>query len=218
MSKRIIKQEEHRKWTGKRLAFFRKKVDMSQAQLAGLVPCSTDLISRIERGIQDPTFQIICSITHSIGITPNDLCPIDLLNRSGGNDTHSYAGFLGIADTPQSGIDFGKAKDMIVGVLRGLHPMRNKSADTLESFVLFCSIPRSRREMMDFCQIKANSHFRDYILYPLLKRGFLQRTVPEKPSSPDQRYFLTIPDSVIHEVESQNLRQKQEEEQSQTLP
>ncbi|MBQ5330574.1 MAG: putative DNA binding domain-containing protein [Oscillospiraceae bacterium] len=61
----------------------------------------------------------------------------------------------------------------------------SKLIDILE----FCSIPRTRAELQEFCGYKSPSHFRERILIPLLAGGQLAQTIPEKPNSPKQRYI-----------------------------
>lgn len=212
MGNGTTKQEEYRRWTGRKVAYYRKLAVLTQAQLARLVPCSTDQISRIERGVQDPTFQTACLIASRLGITPNELCPAEILVTHNHVFFSSCSSKTGIACTAKSGIVFGMAVEKIMEEFRCLRPTHRVFEERLEYLIAYCSTPRSRQEMMDVFQMKSKSHFRDYILYPLLKKGFLQRTIPDKPSSPDQRYYLVIPDEVFEEIEAQLMRQKKREE------
>jgi len=50
---------------------------------------------------------------------------------------------------------------------------------------------RSREELQDACGIKDREHFRKAYLEPLLQRGWLERTIPDKPRSRLQRYRTT---------------------------
>ncbi|NLO71128.1 MAG: AAA family ATPase [Porphyromonadaceae bacterium] len=54
----------------------------------------------------------------------------------------------------------------------------------------FCKIPRSRLEMMEFLQLKHNQTFRDNYLKPLLEKGILKMTLPDKPNSMYQKYVV----------------------------
>ena len=54
--------------------------------------------------------------------------------------------------------------------------------------VQFCQVPRSRQEMMDFIGIVNSKGFRRRYLVPLLNSGALEMTIPDKPSSPNQKY------------------------------
>jgi ATP-dependent DNA helicase RecG len=53
----------------------------------------------------------------------------------------------------------------------------------------FCRTPRSREEIQAFLNLKHREHFRAEILKPLLEKGLLSPTIPEKPTSPKQKYY-----------------------------
>lgn len=55
----------------------------------------------------------------------------------------------------------------------------------------FCQIPRSSKEIQAHINIKNNEYFRKYILHPLLEKGIIKPTLPEKPTSPKQKYYST---------------------------
>ena len=63
------------------------------------------------------------------------------------------------------------------------------SPEQLTGILDFCSEPRTRKELQDFCGYKSISHFREQILTPLLQGGQLILTIPEKPNSPKQQYI-----------------------------
>ena len=123
---------------------------MTQRVLAERALCSACLISRIERGIRDPNFQLLCAIARILGVTPNALC------------------------SPDWG--FGEGKKI------------PEKPGWTERLLLFCLMPRTKREMMAFCGLSSEAWFRKKVLYPLLADGLLSRTIPDKPSSPGQRY------------------------------
>jgi len=54
----------------------------------------------------------------------------------------------------------------------------------------FCKIPRSRTELQAFFGLKDREHFRKTILKPLIDAGILLLSIPDKPSSPKQRYGI----------------------------
>ncbi|MDQ6955446.1 MAG: putative DNA binding domain-containing protein [Mariprofundaceae bacterium] len=54
--------------------------------------------------------------------------------------------------------------------------------------LVFCSEPRSREEMQHFMGLKDREHFRKALLVPLLDQGLLKLTMPDKPTSPKQKY------------------------------
>lgn len=53
----------------------------------------------------------------------------------------------------------------------------------------FCEIARSGSEIQVFIGIKSRRYFRENILNPLIKGGLLKLTIPDKPTSPKQKYY-----------------------------
>lgn len=51
--------------------------------------------------------------------------------------------------------------------------------------------PRSRAELQRAARLEDREHFRKAYLEPLLEAGLLERTIPDKPTSPRQRYRTT---------------------------
>jgi hypothetical protein len=60
--------------------------------------------------------------------------------------------------------------------------------DRTGKLLLFCSQPRTRDEMQQYIGITSRAHFIDHYLKPLLETGQLRMTIPDKPSSPSQKY------------------------------
>lgn len=54
-----------------------------------------------------------------------------------------------------------------------------------------CKPENTAAELMKISKRSNKSKFKNDILNPLIKFGFLQRTLPEKPNSPKQKYRLT---------------------------
>lgn len=63
------------------------------------------------------------------------------------------------------------------------------SADKLAALTEFCSTPRSRKEMQEFCGIKTAEYFRKHIIQPMLQSRILKQTIPDKPNSRNQKYM-----------------------------
>ena len=59
----------------------------------------------------------------------------------------------------------------------------------IEKLLECCTTPRTRGEMQEFMQINHRECFRSKILNPLIKRELLKRTIPDKPTSPNQKYY-----------------------------
>lgn len=62
---------------------------------------------------------------------------------------------------------------------------------TVEKLLDFCSKPRSRQEIANFLQIKSSPYLSRVYLVPLLESGKIHMTLPEKPSSKNQKYIRT---------------------------
>lgn len=54
----------------------------------------------------------------------------------------------------------------------------------------FCKTPRKMVEIQEFMNYKHKTYFRRKILNPLIKGGLLKLTIPDKPTSPNQRYHF----------------------------
>jgi DNA-binding PadR family transcriptional regulator len=46
-------------------------------------------------------------------------------------------------------------------------------------------------ELMQLAQRQNRTKFRDRVLKPLLRKEFIELTIPDRPRSPEQRYRLT---------------------------
>lgn len=69
-------------------------------------------------------------------------------------------------------------------------PQANPQANQeIKKILNFCIIPKSRMEIQEFIGIKDREHFRKNYLRPLIKDGLLKLTIPDKPRSPNQRYY-----------------------------
>ncbi len=55
----------------------------------------------------------------------------------------------------------------------------------------FCSVPRKLPEIMEHVGLKHRSHTKSRFIDPLIERGFLRMTVPDKPRSILQQYVRT---------------------------
>ena len=60
--------------------------------------------------------------------------------------------------------------------------------DRIDKILKFCEEPKSRDEIQEYVGIKNREYFRNKILNPLIKKDILQLTLPNKPTSPKQKY------------------------------
>lgn len=59
----------------------------------------------------------------------------------------------------------------------------------LNKILNYCRTPRSRKEIQDFCGIAGRKKFNATYLKPLLESGKLAMTIPDKPTSRNQKYY-----------------------------
>lgn len=60
---------------------------------------------------------------------------------------------------------------------------------TFERVIEFCDIPRTKKEIQEYLQIKSERYIREKVITPLIENGRIQRTIPDKPNSPKQKYI-----------------------------
>ncbi len=78
---------------------------------------------------------------------------------------------------------------------RALPDLKEAGSDTHDSetaeggdLLRFCAVPRSRQEIAEFLNIKSVPYAIKAHVMPLVERGLLTLSLPEKPRSPKQRY------------------------------
>lgn len=65
----------------------------------------------------------------------------------------------------------------------------NQATDEIKKLLEFCKVPRSREELQAFMNLNNRGYFRTKILNPLIKGSLLKLTIPDKPTSPKQKYY-----------------------------
>ena len=65
----------------------------------------------------------------------------------------------------------------------------NQDNEDIKGLLEFCRTPRTREEMQLFMGLNNRGHFRQKILNPLIKGGLLKMTLPDKPTSRNQKYY-----------------------------
>ena len=58
-----------------------------------------------------------------------------------------------------------------------------------KSLLIFCRTPRTRREICDYLGLSSTTYAIQRHVMPLVEKGFICLSIPEKPSSPRQLYF-----------------------------
>ena len=62
-----------KKLFGRRLRSLRKLRDLTQEGLAEVCDVSAEYVSRIERGLVSPSFDVIAALCHALKVEPHDL-------------------------------------------------------------------------------------------------------------------------------------------------
>jgi ATP-dependent DNA helicase RecG len=58
-----------------------------------------------------------------------------------------------------------------------------------DKVLAYCIEPKTRTEIQEYLDLKNRDHFRKSILNPLIESGKLLRTIPDKPTSPNQQFY-----------------------------
>ena len=64
-------------------------------------------------------------------------------------------------------------------------------AEQVSKLLRAAAEPATREQLQDAVGLQNREHFRQTYLEPLLTARWLERTIPDKPTSPHQRYFRT---------------------------
>ena len=68
--------------------------------------------------------------------------------------------------------------------------MQDKSLnERIIKILQYCDTPKSRESIQSHINIKNRDYFRKHILKPLLEKGLLLMTIPDKPTSSKQKYY-----------------------------
>lgn len=61
--------------------------------------------------------------------------------------------------------------------------------ESINPLIEFCKTPRTRDEMQHFMKISHRGYFFKRILNPLIEKGLIKLQMPDKPTSPNQKYY-----------------------------
>jgi ATP-dependent DNA helicase RecG len=59
------------------------------------------------------------------------------------------------------------------------------------TLMTFCSEERTLQEMMELSKRSNRTKYRDQVLGPMMEEGWIEMTIPDKPTSKNQRYRLS---------------------------
>jgi len=79
-------------------------------------------------------------------------------------------------------------------------PVRDNLSDKEEELLKFLEIPRSRQEVVEHLGLKSSVYAIQTYLKPLIERGLVGMTIPDKPGSRNQR-FVVFPTGRMREID-----------------
>lgn len=65
----------------------------------------------------------------------------------------------------------------------------NQVDEEIRKLLEFCKTPKTMAEIQSFVGFKHRSHYRKTVIDPLIKGGLLNLVIPDKPTSPKQKYY-----------------------------
>lgn len=68
-------------------------------------------------------------------------------------------------------------------------PVENEEDTETKNILEFCKTPKSRKEIQEYMGYSNRGHFSRHVLNPLINGGLLKLTIPDKPTSPKQKYY-----------------------------
>lgn len=69
------------------------------------------------------------------------------------------------------------------------HPMEEDIDDKAKGLIEFCKTPRTRKEIADYLGLGSISYVIKYYVMPLVDKGIIKLSIPDKPRSPKQLYY-----------------------------
>lgn len=168
-----------RRYRNRRIGEFLKELEITEGRSTG-IPKILDAMKR--NGSLPPEFEF--DDDHSYFITR---LPVNPQARRGASAE------VTAQVTPDVKALKGTALEQIANVL-GLPPAQvtaQVAAQVVEVLSAAASDPRTRAELQSAAGIKHREHFRKTYTEPLVSAGWLEQTIPDKPTSRHQRYRLT---------------------------
>lgn len=67
--------------------------------------------------------------------------------------------------------------------------IHDKTHDEIEKIIQFCKTEKDIYEIMRYLGYNGRTNFRRYHIKPLVEKGILKMTIPDKPTSGNQKYI-----------------------------
>jgi len=75
-------------------------------------------------------------------------------------------------------------------------PQATPQDEREKKIIEFCQIPRSRKEISEYIKIKDRKYLKE-ILDRMIKKGLIKMTLPNKPTSPKQKYIALVKNKML---------------------
>jgi predicted HTH transcriptional regulator len=82
-------------------------------------------------------------------------------------------------------------KERTIGQATEQVPSKYRPSPEQVKILRFCKKPKKRSQIQKHLKLKHREYFRTGILGPLLEKGFIKMTLPDKPKSSKQEYVIT---------------------------
>jgi ATP-dependent DNA helicase RecG len=159
-----------RRYRNRRIGEFLKELDLTEGRSTGI----PKILRAMEgNGSPLPEFETDEDRTYYLVRLPICAPTVQAAVQAGDRDNQFYQKELYLIT--------GKLEDITVQV----------TAQVTAQVVLFCRKPRNSREIMRLLGLKRRATFVEQYLTPLLQSGLIEMTIPDKPTSPNQKYRLT---------------------------
>ena len=66
---------------------------------------------------------------------------------------------------------------------------QDKAPDIIKEIILYCKTPKTAIQIMEHLEYKNIKRFRRDYIKPLVQKGILKMTIPDKPTSKNQKYI-----------------------------
>lgn len=223
VDKNMLKKERvvAREYRNRKLGGFLKELKLTEGRGTGLPIIYNSLD---ENGSPPPVFETDDELSYFLSIIKIHPLALQLNAIGNGDEIQNINSLKDIDSYLRSLDDQRKTVDKNITInklensdsyLRSAEELRwerfgtqikNKIDDTYLKVLLHCISPKSREEIFEHIGIYNNSrNFRNYIK-PVIDIGWLQPTIPEKPTSKNQKYIIA--DIAKRLVESKKMETK----------
>ena len=79
-------------------------------------------------------------------------------------------------------------QEEVTELSNGANPSKDKPSGKVQDIINFCTIPRTAAEILSRMGLTNQTKNRKKHINPLVEKGILKLTIPDKPNDPNQKY------------------------------